>query len=214
MQRMAPAASSRTIRLLEHDLGCQLLIRSNRGISLTPEGERLYSHVKVAMEQLQSAEEELKMLTGLHEGVVSVGASETALHLLLLPVLKKFRESHPQIRIRIQNHLTLQAIESVRQSLVDFAVVTSPASVSDPLKSSSLMHFQDILIGGNAFQSLSQAPVSLHDIQHLSLIHISICCGNRLPTWEMTIGWAPMRLRRPSSPCSWANSWTMCCSSF
>lgn len=161
---------SRTIRLLEHDLGCQLLIRSNRGISLTPEGERLYSHVKVAMEQLQSAEEELKMLTGLHEGVVSVGASETALHLLLLPVLKKFRESHPQIRIRIQNHLTLQAIESVRQSLVDFAVVTSPASVSDPLKSSSLMHFQDILIGGNAFQSLSQAPVSLHDIQHCPLV--------------------------------------------
>lgn len=161
---------SRTIRLLEHDLGCQLLIRSNRGISLTPEGERLYSHVKVAMEQLQSAEEELKMLTGLHEGVVSVGASETALHLLLLPVLKQFRESHPQIRIRIQNHLTLQAVESVRQSLVDFAVVTSPASVSDPLKSSSLMQFQDILIGGNAFQNLSGSPVSLHDIQRYPLV--------------------------------------------
>ncbi len=69
---------SRTIRLLEHDLGCQLLIRSNRGISLTPEGERLYAHVKIAMEQLQAAEDELKRVTGLHEGVVSVGAGETA----------------------------------------------------------------------------------------------------------------------------------------
>ncbi len=161
---------SRTIRLLEHDLGCQLLIRSNRGISLTPEGERLYSYVKTAMEQLQAAEDELKMLTGLHEGVVSIGASETALHLLLLPVLKRFRESHPQIRIRIQNHLTLQAIESVRQNIVDFAVVTSPAHVSDPLKSSSLMYFQDILIGGNAFLSLSGSPVSLHDIQQYPLV--------------------------------------------
>lgn len=161
---------SRTIRLLEHDLGCQLLIRSNRGISLTPEGERLYSYVKIAMEQLHAAEDELKMLTGLHEGVVSIGASETALHLLLLPVLKRFRESHPQIRIRIQNHLTLQAVESVRQSVVDFAVVTSPAHVSEPLKSSSLMHFQDILIGGNAFLSLSRTPVSLHDLQQFPLV--------------------------------------------
>ena len=79
---------SRTIKLLEHNLGCQLLVRSNRGISLTPEGEQLYTHVKIAVERLQTAEEELKMLTGLHRGVVCVGASETALHLLLLPVFK------------------------------------------------------------------------------------------------------------------------------
>lgn len=164
---------SRAIRLLEHDLGCQLLIRSNRGITLTPEGERLYAHVKIAMEQLQTAEEELNMLTGLHEGVVSVGASETALHLLLLPVLKRFRESHPQIRIRIRNHLTLQAVESVRQSFVDFAVVTSPARIQDPLRSSSLMNFQDILIGGDAFRSLAEAPVSLHEIRH----HPLVCLG-------------------------------------
>lgn len=43
---------SRTIKILEHELGCNLLIRSNRGISLTPEGERLYSHIKIAVEQI------------------------------------------------------------------------------------------------------------------------------------------------------------------
>ena len=114
---------SRTIKLLEHELGCQLLIRSNRGISLTPEGEQLFSHVKIAVEQLQTAEEKIKMLTGLQKGLVSIGSSETALYLLLLPVFKEFKETHPNIRIRIQNHLTSQAVESVKQGLVDFAVV-------------------------------------------------------------------------------------------
>ena len=52
---------SRTIRLMEEELGCRLLIRSNRGISLTPEGEKLYSHVRIAVGQLQRAEEELEM---------------------------------------------------------------------------------------------------------------------------------------------------------
>lgn len=161
---------SRTLKLLEHELGCQLLIRSNRGICLTPEGELLYSHVKIAVEQLQAAEEKLEMLTGLHKGMVCIGASETALHLLLLPVLKKFKETHPDIRIRIQNHLTVQAIESVKQGLVDFAVVASPADIPGILKASPLMQFQDILIGGAAFCALSQTPVSLHDIEKYPLV--------------------------------------------
>ena len=161
---------SRAIKLLEHDLGCRLFIRSNRGIALTPEGEQLYSHVKIAVEQLQTAEEELKMLTGLHRGTVSVGASETALHLLLLPALKKFRETHPDIRIRIQNYLTTQAIESVRQNMVDFAVVASPADIPDSLKAVSLSNFQDILIGGNAFRDLSETPLSLRDICRYPLV--------------------------------------------
>lgn len=161
---------SRTIKLLEHDLGCRLFIRSNRGIALTPEGEQLYSHVKIAVEQLKSAEEEMKMLTGLHKGVVSVGASETALHLLLLPVLKKFKEIYPEIRIRIRNHLTAQAIASVKLENVDFAVVASPADIPGTLRVTPLTRFQDILIGGNTFRNLSKTPVSLRDISHYPLV--------------------------------------------
>lgn len=171
---------SRTIKLLEHDLGCRLFIRSNRGISLTPEGEQLYSHVKIAVEQLQSAEEEIKMLTGLHKGVVSVGASETALHLLLLPILKRFKEIYPEIRIRIQNHLTAQAIASVKQESVDFAVVASPADIPATLKATPLTYFQDILIGGNSFQSLFETSVSLRDISHYPLV----CLGENTMSYR------------------------------
>ncbi len=163
---------SRTIKLLEHDLGCRLFVRSNRGISLTPEGEQLYSHVKIAVEHLMSAEDEIKMLTKLHKGVVCVGASETALHLLLLPALKKYKETNPGVRIRIQNHLTRQAIASVKQGTVDFAVVASPADIPDVFHVRSLMPFQDILIGGNAFSHLTEYPVSLAQIcqyPHVSL---------------------------------------------
>ena len=34
---------SRVIKLLEYELGCPLLIRSRRGVTLTPEGQRLYA---------------------------------------------------------------------------------------------------------------------------------------------------------------------------
>lgn len=171
---------SRTIKLLEHELGCQLLVRSNRGISLTPEGEQLFSHVKIAIEQLQTAEEEIKMLTGLQKGFVSIGASETALHLLLLPVLKEFKKAHPEIRVRIQNHLTDQAVESVKQGFVDFAVVASPADVPASLKTHALMQFQDILIGGNSFRDLSSGILSIKDIYSYPLV----CLGENTMTYR------------------------------
>lgn len=102
---------SRAIRLLESEMGCRLLIRSNRGISLTPEGKRLYGHVKIAVERLQLAEEEIAEAISMQDGCVTIGASETALRMLLLPVLGIFKKKYPQIRIRILNHLTIEAIE-------------------------------------------------------------------------------------------------------
>lgn len=163
---------SRIIKLLEHELGCQLLIRSNRGISLTPEGKLLYSHVKIAVEQLRSAEEELHLVTGLHKGLVTVGVSETALRLLLLPVLKNFKKKYPDIRVRIQNHLTTQAIESVQSNSVDFAVVVSFDAIPKSLKSYSLLQFQDILIGGSAFSELTRRTLSLQELTAYPLVSL------------------------------------------
>ena len=39
---------SRAIKNLEHALGCTLFIRSNRGVTLTPEGQKLYTRVAAA----------------------------------------------------------------------------------------------------------------------------------------------------------------------
>ena len=170
---------SRTIKLMEHELGCRLLIRSNRGISLTPEGEQLYSHVKIAIEQIQTAEEELKMINNLHKGVVTIGASETAMR-LILQVLITFKKNHPDIHVRIHNHLTTQAITSVETGSVDFAVVASPANISKSLRTTTLMSFHDILIGGSAFAHLDGKSLSLSDLDCYPLV----CLGEHTMTYQ------------------------------
>ena len=48
---------TRAIKGLEAALGCTLFLRSNRGVSLTPEGEALFNHVSAAVEQLQAGED-------------------------------------------------------------------------------------------------------------------------------------------------------------
>lgn len=171
---------SRTIKLLEHEMGCRLLIRSNRGISLTPEGERLYSHVKIAVEQIQAAEEELVAATGLQKGVVTIGVSETALRLLLLPVLNEFKQKYPEIHIRIANHLTNHAIESVKNGQVDFAVAATTAITEKSLTAQPIMSFQDILVGGPSHASTAKIPLSLKDLSQYPLI----CLGEDTMTYH------------------------------
>ena len=46
---------TRAMNCLEQQLNTTLFIRTNRGVQLTPEGERLYTHVLGAMEQFQAS---------------------------------------------------------------------------------------------------------------------------------------------------------------
>ncbi|MBQ3583532.1 MAG: LysR family transcriptional regulator [Lachnospiraceae bacterium] len=172
---------SRTIKLLEHEMGCKLLIRSNRGISLTPEGERLYAHVKTAVEQIQSAEEEITKSVNMQAGSVTIGASETALRMLVLPVLSIFKKHYPDIRIRILNHLTTQAIESVKKGMVDFAVVATPAMIEKPLISYPIWKLKDIVIGGTSYEKLSNRILTIEELAAYPLI----CLGETTMTYQL-----------------------------
>ena len=66
---------------LESQLNCVLFIRSNRGVTLTPEGEMLYSRIASAAVQIQDAEEELSASATLEHGAICISATETALNL-------------------------------------------------------------------------------------------------------------------------------------
>ena len=53
---------TRCMNNLETELNCKLFVRSTRGITLTPEGERLYSHISAAYKQITMGEEEIKKM--------------------------------------------------------------------------------------------------------------------------------------------------------
>lgn len=168
------------INNLENQLSCKLFIRTNRGVSLTPEGEKLYAHVAVAYEQFKAAELELANDKNLESGVVTIGVSNTALHGILLPVLSHFHESYPGIRLRLSNLTTPQALEALKNGTVDFSLVTTPLHLKKPFAETHLKSFQEILIGSRQYEFLAEKPVSLAEITKYPLI----CLGKHTTTRE------------------------------
>ena len=59
---------TRCMNILENELDCKLLIRSHKGIQLTTEGEHLFHHVAIAIEQLTYGEKEISKTRALKAG--------------------------------------------------------------------------------------------------------------------------------------------------
>ena len=163
---------TRCMNILEQELKCTLFLRSNRGISLTPEGKKLYEHVAIAYEQLQIGEEEIRQNGELENGLVSIGASENALRLVLLSRLEKFHEQYPHVRLRISNHSTPQAIQALRSDIVDFAAVTTPLDIKGPLEKIPLASYREILIGGKKYKKLAEQIQKLENIASLPFVSL------------------------------------------
>ena len=166
---------TRTIKRLEEALGCTLFLRSNRGVTLTPEGELLLTHVTLAMEHLDSAEQELSAQGEMRRGVVYVGASEVALRCLLLPVLKEFREAYPGIRVRLTNYSTPQAVAAIQDGLVDFAVVTTPAALPRGLEQRMLKEFREIPVCAELYAKELSGQHSLRELGQYPMV--CMCSG-------------------------------------
>ncbi|MEQ2561765.1 LysR family transcriptional regulator [Ventrimonas sp. CLA-AP-H27] len=164
---------TRIIRILESELGCTLMNRSNRGITLTEEGERLYRRVAAAFEQIELGEEEVRQSAALESGTVVIGASETALHLYLMEILRTFHEAYPGVRLKIYNYSTPGAAKAMKEGLIDLAVVT--AADEKELEGAAdhvvlVKTFYDVLIAGSRLEYLADQKNELKDLAQYSLI--------------------------------------------
>lgn len=176
---------TRTIKNLENELGCTLFIRSNRGVRLTPEGETLYAHIRIAVEQIETGEELLSMDRTLQSGLISIGASEVALLCFLLPVLNEYHRLYPGVRLRVSNQPTPLPIAELRKGLVDIAVVTTPTSDIHALKAQNVKTYREVAVCGPAFAALTKRTLTLRELSDYSIVSL----GPQTKTYELYRDW-------------------------
>ncbi len=143
-------AISKSIQKLEDSLSCKLFVRSSRGVTLTEEGELLYSYVKTAFETLSQGEQKLHRSIELGIGYLKIGVSSTLCKHLLLPYLKEFIRLHPHISISISCQSTNETLRLLEDGKIDIGLVGRPENIKN-IQFDHLKEIEDIFVAARDY---------------------------------------------------------------
>ena len=125
---ISPSALSRTVGLVEEDVGTPLFRRAGRGINLTEEGTALLDAIRDAMRIVHDALGALESDT--LSGRLSISAPGTITRMFVLPALAQLRRSHPGLHPALISAPHQELGERLRRGELDVALTTDP--VIDP----------------------------------------------------------------------------------
>lgn len=118
-----PAVSKR-VAALEQQLGSALFDRIGRRVSLTEAGHALLPHAQAIWQSLNLAEQSVRDLSGSVGGRLKLGTSHhIGLH-RLPPVLRRFSDKYPEVKLDIDFMDSEQAYEEIMRGAVELAIVT------------------------------------------------------------------------------------------
>lgn len=98
---LTQSAVSHSIKSLEDEIGLNLLVRNRKGVQLTREGKLIYQHTKNIMKAYINLNQEVSSLKGVETGEIKVGTfGSITIHWLPI-IIKQFKETYPNIRIKV-----------------------------------------------------------------------------------------------------------------
>ena len=121
-----PSGIVHMMNTLESEMGFPLLIRSRKGVRLTPDGER----VAPILRKLVKWEEQLGQVSsdicGAVTGTITVGTYFSIAVNWLPGVIKRFQQDFPLINIRLRENVHQQLDELLQEQRVDFCLFSYP----------------------------------------------------------------------------------------
>jgi len=125
---IAASAVSKRLAELEATVDTALLYRHSRGVTLTPAGENLLHHARSVLFGLEKMQGELSEYAEGVRGHVRIHANISAIVQFLPEDLGAFVARHGQVKIDLEEHLSADVIQAVREGAADVGVCHYTAS--------------------------------------------------------------------------------------
>jgi DNA-binding transcriptional LysR family regulator len=166
MLTLSQSAVSRQISALEEEISTPLFQRHARGLTLTDEGEMLYSAVSDVLSRLAAAEEQLKNIHDSPRGSLKITASHGIGAYWLVPRLKAFLKEYPEVEI----HLLMDDHElDLSQREADLAVrMRAPVQADLIQRRLFTVHYH--MYASKDFIATQGAPGALEDVSNFSIV--------------------------------------------
>ena len=155
---------------LESELGCALLERRRRRVTLTQEGEILYELARPLIEGLEALDEQFFAQTrGRLQASVDIACGNSTIQYLLPDMVAAFRREHDEVHLNLHNVTGTDGLALLRSDEVDFAV-GSMVEVPHDLSYEALHHFDPLLITPLNHELADKPEITLEDLSPYGLI--------------------------------------------
>ncbi|MBT9242641.1 LysR substrate-binding domain-containing protein [Vibrio splendidus] len=98
------AKVSRSVSKVESQLGVSIFNRTTRRVELTEEGRQFVDSVRLGLQMIQSAEEEIVSRGELPKGRLRVDAASPFVFHQLVPLVQSFKEAYPDIELELTSN--------------------------------------------------------------------------------------------------------------
>jgi LysR family transcriptional regulator, hca operon transcriptional activator len=127
----AQPSLSRQIRDLEYEVGAQLLIRSAKGVELTPAGRAFLDHARLALAQVEAAALAARRASQPAKASFALGFL-TGQEMDWLPeVMRTLRDELPSLDVTVSSHYSPDLADALMRGKLDLAFMRREANMPD-----------------------------------------------------------------------------------
>jgi len=167
---LSPSSVSLQLSALETELDVRLLERIRPRLTLTHEGQLLYDLARPLVEGMESLDQQFRQQrSGVQALEVHIAAGASTIQYLLPPLVREFRERHPDVRLQLANVTGKDGLALLRSDQVDFAV-GSMLDVPHDLLYEPVQWFDPMLILPQGHPLAAREDISLEDLSPYGLI--------------------------------------------
>lgn len=155
---------------LEAELGCSLIERRRRRVTLTHDGQVLYELARPLIEGLEGLDEAfLNQTRGSGHATLDIACGNSTIQYLLPDMVAAFRARRADVHLNLHNVTGTDGLALLRSDEVDFAV-GSMLDVPHDLSYEALHHFDPLLITPLDHPLASKTEINLQDLSPFGLI--------------------------------------------
>jgi len=117
---------SKLVTSQERELGVKLFDRSRKPLKLTPAGECYIEYIRELMHSEQKMKSRISEIAGHRIGKLTVGIPPTHGSYILPPILKKYNELYPEIKIVVEEQSNTILTEHILNGILDLCCFSLP----------------------------------------------------------------------------------------
>ncbi len=177
-QNTSQPTISRQIATLEEHLGCLLLQRTTRALTLTEDGRAFYAQAQLALEAIAEAEGSVGRRKGKPTGTLRLASAAVLGRLHILPRLPRFLERYPDVAVDLVMGDDFTDLVEQRIDLsIRVGALTDPGLVARRIGTS-----RRVLVATPAYLERHGTPRTPEELrQHACIVYTRLATGANWP---------------------------------